>query len=256
MHRFFAPFPLSIDLVVIHDELLHQLIRVLRSEKGDRIILFDGDGSETEYEIVSIEKKSIGLKGVARIFPKTEPRKHITLYQALPNKIEKIEYILQKWVEVSIERFLFFRSDFSQKMIISDSKIARFNAIAREAVEQCGGLKLPEIVFKENIDLSHKDTYQFERKPLNHKANNFSPLSYWELSKLTHVILDTVWSERRLGEFSHLSDIGIWVGPEGGWSESERIIMNNNGFISAHFSERVLRTETAWVVVGFAFLNQ
>jgi len=60
------------------------------------VILFDGDGSETEYEIVSIEKKSISLKGIARTFPKTESLKHIALYQALPNKIEKIEYILQK----------------------------------------------------------------------------------------------------------------------------------------------------------------
>ncbi len=31
--------------------------------------------------------------------------------------------------------------------------------------------------------------------------------------------------------------------------------MNSNGFIFAHFSDRVLRTETAGIVVGFALLN-
>ena len=62
----------------------------------------------------------------------------ITLYQALPNKIEKIEYILQKGVEVGIGKFVFFRSDFSQKLSLSDTKKVRLIAIAREAVEQCG----------------------------------------------------------------------------------------------------------------------
>jgi 16S rRNA U1498 N3-methylase RsmE len=32
--------------------------------------------------------------------------------------------------------------------------------------------------------------------------------------------------------------------------------MKDNGFIFAHFSKRIFRTETAGVVVGFAFLNQ
>ena len=62
----------------------------------------------------------------------------ITLYQALPNKIEKIEYILQKGVEVGIGKFVFFRSDFSQKLVLSDTKKVRLRAIVREAVEQCG----------------------------------------------------------------------------------------------------------------------
>ena len=59
-------------------------------------MLFDGDGSEMIYEIVSITKKSLSLRGQERRFPKTEPERNISLYQAMPNKIEKIEYILQK----------------------------------------------------------------------------------------------------------------------------------------------------------------
>lgn len=96
MQRFFVPFPLSIDVVLTDTDIIHQFSRVLRFQMGDSVILFDGDGSETEYEIVSLEKKSIALRGIARTFPKTEPTKSIALYQALPNKIEKIEYILQK----------------------------------------------------------------------------------------------------------------------------------------------------------------
>jgi 16S rRNA (uracil1498-N3)-methyltransferase len=96
MQRFFVSFPLSIDVKLTDMDMIHQFTRVLRIAPGEHVILFDGDMSETEYEIVSIEKKSISLKGVARTFPQREPQKCITLYQALPNKVEKIEYILQK----------------------------------------------------------------------------------------------------------------------------------------------------------------
>ncbi len=96
MQRFFVPFPLTIDIILTDPDIVHQFTRVLRFQAGDHVALFDGDGSETEYEILSIEKKSIALKGIARRFPQTEPKKSVTLYQALPNKIEKIEYILQK----------------------------------------------------------------------------------------------------------------------------------------------------------------
>lgn len=68
----------------------------MRIEVGERVILFDGDGSETEYEVTSIDKKSMSLRGQGRVFPQTESKKKISLYQAIPNKYEKIEYIIQK----------------------------------------------------------------------------------------------------------------------------------------------------------------
>lgn len=69
----------------------------------------------------------------------------------MPNKYEKIEYILQKGVEIGITRFVFFRSDRSQKLLITPAKIERFESIAREALEQCGGVVMPEIVWNEKI---------------------------------------------------------------------------------------------------------
>jgi RsmE family RNA methyltransferase len=87
-------------------------------------------------------------------------------YQALPNKYEKIEYIIQKGVEVGIARFVFFRSDRSQKLAISPTKIDRYITIAREALEQCGGTRLSEIIF-------------IDRYPA-------------DISRMTHIVLDTI----------------------------------------------------------------
>ena len=138
MQRFFVTSPLGIDVILTDKDIYHQLTRVLRIQVGEQVSLFDGDGSETIYTVTSIDKKSVSLRGQDRVFPQTEAKRAITLYQAMPNKHEKIEYILQKGVEVGISRFVFFRSERSQKLLLSPAKIERFASIAREAVEQCG----------------------------------------------------------------------------------------------------------------------
>jgi 16S rRNA (uracil1498-N3)-methyltransferase len=96
MQRFFVTYPLTIDLTITDKDMVHQLTRVMRIQVGESIILFDGDGSENIYEIVAITKNSLSLRGKDRTFPKTEPERSISLYQALPNKLEKLEYIIQK----------------------------------------------------------------------------------------------------------------------------------------------------------------
>ena len=62
MQRFFVTFPLSIDLVLTDPDIVHQLTRVMRVVIGDRVVLFDGDGSETTYEIMTLTKKSLSLR--------------------------------------------------------------------------------------------------------------------------------------------------------------------------------------------------
>jgi 16S rRNA (uracil1498-N3)-methyltransferase len=227
MQRFFVQFPLSIDLHIDEKEMIHQISHVLRMQVGEDIILFDGDGSETRYRIEEITKKYISLRGQERLFPKTEKWKRLVLYQALPNKYEKIEYIIEKGVEVGIQKFVFFRSERSQKLVINENKIIRFRAIAREALEQCGGLVFPEIYFLDSYSNDHIEGIS--------------------------VVLHT---ENTVGiSPKDSSAITLFVGPEGGWSPKEIEQMNNNGFIFAHIGNRVLRTETAGVVVSFALLE-
>ena len=233
MQRFYVTFPLSIDMTITDTDMVHQLTRVLRVAVWEHIVLFSGDGSEMEYTIISVDKKSIGLRGVASRIPNTEPQKRVTLYQALPNKYEKIEYILQKGVEIGIARFVFFRSDRSQKLLLSPNKIDRFITIAREALEQCGGTMMPEIVFVERFPDSAPDT----------------PI------ETMHIVLDTIGESIRISQYDNLQNIALWVGPEGGWSDAERTNMSDNGYIFARFWERVLRTETAGIVISFGFLN-
>ncbi|MBP9779739.1 16S rRNA (uracil(1498)-N(3))-methyltransferase [Candidatus Gracilibacteria bacterium] len=226
MQRFFVTFPLSIDINLTDPMIYSQMVRVLRVKIGEHVILFDGDGTETEYEIQTIEKKGIHLTGVGQREPHTEQKKKISLYQGMPNKYEKIEYILQKGVEVGIQKFIFFRSDRSQKLLLSSAKLDRFKSIAREALEQCGGCIMPEIEF-------------LDRMPICQSPDH-------------NIVLDTTGKLCTMHEFTELQNIHLWVGPEGGWSDGEREIMVGYGFIFARFGERILRTETAGIVTSFA----
>ncbi len=233
MQRFFVSYPLGKDLEITETGFFHQLTRVLRSHIWDQIVLFGGDGSEHSYEIVWIWKKSVDITWLKQSFSNTENKKRVTLYQALPNKLEKIEYIIQKWVEVGIQKFVFFRSDRSQKLMLSEIKKTRIRLIAQEAVEQCGGLHMPDIFFLESI--KERDIQKD-----------------WS----RHIVLDIVDIPSRFSDFETFPVIALWVGPEWGWSETERVKLKEYGFIFVRFGERVLRTETAGSVMAFALLNQ
>ena len=121
MQRFYFPTLTPSSPLTIRDEaFVHQISRVLRSNISDEIMLFNGDGNEYLYMIETITKKDITLVLQKTIPNNADPSKFLRLCQALPNKYEKIEYILQKGVEIGIGEFVFFPSERSQKLVINE----------------------------------------------------------------------------------------------------------------------------------------
>jgi 16S rRNA U1498 N3-methylase RsmE len=51
----------------------------------------------------------------------------------------------------------------------------------------------------------------------------------------SHIVLDTIGNSMRISAYDNLQYISLWVGPEGGWSDSERTKMLDNSFIFARF---------------------
>lgn len=140
------------------------------------------------------------MRGQSRSFPEyREPKQHITLYYALPNKYEKIEWIIAKATEVGVKRIVFFRSDRSQKLMISDAKKERFFAIMIESLEQCGGLYPVEIVFQDTNIVHTKEGVTEDEQYMLHTSG-----------------IKTGFNSLMVGQHC-----GIWVGPEGGWSPEE-----------------------------------
>lgn len=231
---FFNQTPLSPTLTISEESFVHQISRVLRYTLWDQIILFCGNGKDYLYEIAGITKKDIILTFKESKKNIADPVKTIRLYQAVPNKYEKIEYIVQKWVEVGIQEFVFFPSDRSQKLVINERKIARFMDIAREALEQCSGNRMPNI--------------RFETKKMP---------SFWKKDEHIFVLHTTDNASKSLTDISktNLDELSIFVGPEGGWSDQEIMQFEHQNATFVSCGARILRTETAGVVSAFYLLN-
>lgn len=174
---FFSHLPLGKDITISEASFVHQLSRVLRSVVGETVILFNGDGREYIYAITDIGKKEIRLS-FERDFENTADLETVVrLYQAMPNKYEKIEYILQKGTEVGVREFVFFRSERSQKLIMSERKMERFREIVREATEQCGGNRVPSVVFFEEKILVPENGKSFVLHTEGKGSRNISDIS-------------------------------------------------------------------------------
>jgi len=99
------------------------------------------------YKIEEISKKEIVFSQQEILKKSSELEFELVLFQALPNKLEKLEYIVQKCSEVGYAKIVFFQGERSQKLILSENKKQRLYKIMQEAIEQCGRNTLCDLVF-------------------------------------------------------------------------------------------------------------
>jgi 16S rRNA (uracil1498-N3)-methyltransferase len=234
MQRFHFPTLNNQQLLIISNDtdIYHQLTKVLRTKTWEEVIFFDWNNFfDYIYKIESIEKKSITLKLINKIQKSIENPLDINLYQSLPNKQEKIELILQKWVEVWYNSFCFFKSERSQNLKISENKIDRFKKIIIEATEQSSRNIVPELHFLKKIDFK------------SIKWNNI----YFHTDK------NKAKKIKELNIKNWKANIFIW--PEWGFSNNEITIFDTIWFQKVNLWDSILRTETAGIVVWFYLLE-
>lgn len=242
MQRFYIKnFTYTQDNFSVKDtNIVYQLVKVLRSRIWDKIIIFNGEDS-VDYVccLQDFSKKEISLILLEKIEKNFEKVTEVNLYQSLPNKLDKIEYILQKWVEVWVRNFTFFRSERSQKLSISDKKKERLEKIITEAVEQCGWNSIPTL---ELLDW----WLELEDESFNN-ANIFLHTQDTNSQSLK----DFIW----IRWDKNIIKFNIFVWPEWWFSEMEVEKFEEKKFQRIHLWNRILRTETAWVVSVF-MINQ
>ena len=222
------------NITIKNPELLNQLIKVMRVKIWAELSFFNWeDEIDYIYKVVSIDKREIYLEKQWELETNSEIDFDLNIFWALPNKIDKIEYIISKWVEIWVTWFYFFKWERSQKLILSPNKIERLNKIIIEAVEQSGRSRVPELIIEDNISV---DDFKDNENIIFHTENNKS-------TNLKDLKLDyNKW-------------INLFVWPEWGFSDDEIKIFEDFNFKKVHLWNRVLRTETTWLVAWFYLIQ-
>jgi 16S rRNA (uracil1498-N3)-methyltransferase len=156
MQRFYlSNTPLLLgDITLTDRDILHQLTRVLRCKIGDNYAFFDGKTPEDYvYKVTEMSKTSISLSYEQKTQKNSELDFEMTLYQALPNKFSKLEYIVQKCSEIGFSKIVFFSAERSQKLILSENKKERLKKIMQESIEQCGRNRLCRLEFPTSLSI-------------------------------------------------------------------------------------------------------
>ena len=159
----------------------------------------------------------------------------IYLFQGLP-KSDKMELIIQKAVELGVHQVIPVAS---KRAVVKldkkkeEKKIARWQAISESAAKQSKRMYVPEIAgvmsFKQAVDYAKDlDIVLF-------------PYELAEGMKKTKEII---------GKINPGQSIGIFIGPEGGFEESEVELAKETADAQViTLGKRILRTETAGLTV-------
>lgn len=229
MPRFFADKNnISDNHIIINGSDAIHIGRSLRMKIGEELILCC-DKIDYKTKITSISDKEVYCEILDKFPIDSEPDINLTLYQAVP-KLDKLELITQKAVELGAMKIVpvitsrcISRPD---KKGFSKKK-ERLNKIALEAAKQSGRGIIPEVL----------DILDFKTAVLKLKEHDYSFVCYENGGVPFSYVVDP-------SDFKNKS-IGLFIGSEGGFSESEIKLCEDMGINTISMGKRILRCETA-----------
>ena len=202
----------------------HHIHHVLRLAVGEKIRLTDGAGKIVEGMIGRLGKE-VAVK-VTREIPAVRPYP-LHLFVSLLKK-DKMEWIVEKGVELNIESVHFVKTRHSVKTDISGEKWGRIERVASSAQKQCGRA-YPLILHQPSSWESMTNSAVLQR---------FRNIFCCE--KGTSQTLKEFWKRE-----NPPPPLALWIGPEGGWDEKEIEMAQKKEFHQVTLGPLTLRSETA-----------
>lgn len=222
--------------IIIEGSDVNHIANVLRMQTGNKIQICNN--KTLENYIVTIEKLSkeiIVTKIIEKLKENKEANNKIDLYQGLP-KADKMELIIQKTTEIGINNIIPVEM---QRCVVkleekeAKKKQERWQKIAEGAAKQSKRDRIPLI--KEKIKL----------KELQNKIKEYDIFLVAYEEEGNNTLKQTL---NKLIE-KEFYKIGILIGPEGGIDKKEIEILKENGAVLVTLGKRILRTETAPIVM-------
>ncbi len=229
-------FPIRKEPSTEDDGILHGTIsesdythitKVLRLGPGDRITVFDTESTEYEGTITEISSGTIALQVHDTRLLRTEPELELNLFQAIL-KGNRMDGIISQATQLGVSGISPVISERTQ--VRSTSKIDRWNKIARESTKQCGRATPP--VVSQPIDFQ----------------DSFGIREQSEMKIILYENQDEMLRDYLRSLTKSVNSINVYIGPEGGFSEKEVALAEENGYTALGLGKRILRAETASVV--------
>ena len=208
------------DIVCLSEEEAHHVHKVLRGRIRDRIEVVDGVGKLFVAELLRGREASI----VEERSVEGADADAVTLYQAVP-KGRHMDLVVEKATELGAGRIVPLVTEQGVvKLEEGDGKVRRWRRVAEAAARQSLRLRVPEV--GEITPFSEAVREVGETGVLLHNKPDLPPLE----------------------EVVFGSAIGLFVGPEGGWSLGELAMAGEAGLHFASLGPYRLRSETAGIV--------
>ena len=201
-------------------------VKVLRHKVGDLLNIVDGKGNWLTAKIVNTNFVNLKLDIQSVVNEYNKPNYYIHIAIAPTKNTDRMEWFLEKSVEMGIDEITFLQTNKSER---KDLKMNRLEKIAVAAMKQSKKAYLPKInqIIKLS-DFLKQDFNEFQKFVAFVDSENQNYLHNLAKPNQKYLAL---------------------IGPEGDFSKEEIAILKKNDFTCISLGNSVLRTETAGISV-------
>ncbi len=228
MQRYFVPqeYIQNSQIIVTDNDMLHQMVRVLRMQPGNTCIFLDNTCQEYTAKLETITKQLAIFKIEKTTPATTELDISITVYQALPKKMEIFEWVLEKGTELGVIKFVPMVTEFcNRRELLKRDREMRIITESAEQSERGVCPTLGDVIsFEKGLDAAGSEALLFHSRDTTETLKDF------------------------LGANKSMQKFSLFIGPEGGFSEREVELAKSKKIPVLSLGKSILRTETAAIV--------
>ena len=223
MHRFYCPD--IADTLTLGEEDSKHCVKVLRMAEGDTIEVVDGNGTLYTCRIAMAHPKRCVVEVVDSVKQLPHWGCRITLAIAPTKNLDRIEWLVEKCVEMGIDRIIPLRCHNSERTVL---KTERLKKIMVSAMKQSLKATLPQLDEMTPIE-----------QVIGQAGSGIRCIAYCDalLPREERLSLATAYKPGQ--------DVTVLIGPEGDFSPDEVAMAREAGFVPVTLGESRLRTETA-----------